>query len=140
MGEVTDEKMKLERRIKIGTTCPIIEAGSTTLSDEITAMSLRTLLHSRVNSSGEPLARSGVAETRGERKGDDEGERDTGVLFTSILKSKGIGIGIGGGLDEKPAKDLVFFPLGVDDGERGRLEPEDEVDMKGERKSRETRR
>ena len=39
-------------------------------------------------------------------------------------------IGIGGGLDAKPAKDLVFFPLGVDDGERGRLEPEDEVDMK----------
>ena len=130
MGEVTEEKMKLERRIKIGTTCPMIEAGSTTLSDEITAMSLRTLLHSRVNSSGEPLARSGVAETRGERKGDVEGDRDAGVLLTSILKSKGIGIGIGGGFDEKPAKDLVFFPLGVDDGERGRLEPEDEVDIK----------
>ena len=121
--------MKLERRMKIGTTCPIIEAGSTALSDEITAMSLRTLLHSLVNSSGEPLARSGVAETRGERKGEEEGDTDTGVVVTSILKSKGIGIGIGGGLVEKPAKDLVFFPLGVAEGERGRLEPEEEVDI-----------
>ena len=77
-----------------------------------------------------PWRRAESVKARMQRKQDDEGERDAGVLFTSILKSKGIGIGIGGGFDEKPAKDLVFFPLGVDDGERGRLEPEDEVDMK----------
>ena len=120
--------MKLERRIKIGTTCPIIEAGSTTLSDEITAMSLRTWPHSRVNSSGEPLARSGVVDTLGERRGEEEGESEAGVLFTSILKSKGKGMGIG--WDARPVNDFAFFPLGVDDGERGRFDPEDEVDMK----------
>ena len=50
-------------------------------------------------------------------------------MLTSILKSNGIGIGIGGGLDEKPANDLVFLPFGVADGEQGRLEPDEEVDI-----------
>ena len=51
------------------------------------------------------------------------------MLLTSILESNGIGIGIVGGLDAKPAKDLVFLPFGVADGERGRLEPDEEVDI-----------
>ena len=92
-------------------------------------MSFKTLLHSRVNSSGEPLERSGWTDWLGDKKGEEEGDRDAGVLLTSILKSKGIGIGIGGGLVEKPAKDLVFFPLEVAEGEQGRLEPEEEVDI-----------
>ena len=40
-----------------------------------------------------------------------------------------MGMGMGGGLVEKPGKDLVFFPLGVADGERGRFEPDEEVDI-----------
>ena len=65
----------------------------------------------------------------GDKKGEEEGDKEAGVLLTSILKSNGIGIGIGGGLDAKPAKDLVFLPFGVADGERGRLEPDEEVDI-----------
>ena len=95
---MTDEKIKFERRMKIGTTCAIIEAGSTTLSEEITAMSFKTLLHSRVNSSGEPLERSGWTDWLGDKKGEEDGDKETGVLLTSILKSKGMGIGMGMGM------------------------------------------
>ena len=82
-----------------------------------------------MNSSGEPLERSGYTDWLRDKKGEEEGDRDAGVLLTSILKSKGMGIGIGGGLVEKPAKDLVFFPLGVAEGEQGRFEPDEEVDI-----------
>lgn len=58
IGEEVVEKMKLESLIKIGTNWAIIEAGSMTQLEEITVMSLRTLLYSCVNSSGEPLKRS----------------------------------------------------------------------------------
>ena len=38
-------------------------------------------------------------------------------------------MGIGGGLDKNPINDLGFFPLGVEDGERGRLDPDEDVDI-----------
>ena len=52
-----------------------------------------------------------------------------GVGMMMMMMGIGIGIGIGEGLDAKPAKDLVFLPFGVADGERGRLEPDEEVDI-----------
>lgn len=36
---------------------------------------------------------------------------------------------MGMGWDAIPEKDFAFFPLGVEDGERGRFDPEDEVDI-----------
>ena len=111
--------MKLESLMKIGTTWDMIEAGSTTRSDEITVMSLRTLLHSRVNSSGEPLARSW--------KEDELWEEETeGMWWSGISVSIWNVKGGTGGWRENPVKDLAFLPLGVGDGEWGRLEEAEE--------------
>ena len=58
MGDWVAWAIKLAIRKKIGWDWSIIEAGSTTRSVEMIAISQRTLLYSRVNSSGEPLTRS----------------------------------------------------------------------------------
>ena len=72
MGDWVAWAMKLAIRKKIGWDWSMIEAGSTTRLAEIIAISRRTLLYSRVNSSGEPLARSWNKE--GWQKGEEERE------------------------------------------------------------------